>query len=62
MRVAIVVGASSGIGQSTAIQLAKRGTDVILTYSGNPAGAQDTVAAIEKEGGTVSWAPAGLPL
>ena len=52
MRVAIVIGASSGIGQSTAIQLAKRGTGVILTYSGNQAGAQDTVAAIEKEGGT----------
>jgi len=52
MRVAIVIGASSGIGQSTAIQLAKRGTDTILTYNGNQAGAQDTVAAIEKEGGT----------
>ncbi|GAA3933713.1 SDR family NAD(P)-dependent oxidoreductase [Actinoplanes auranticolor] len=52
MKVAIVIGASSGIGQSTAIQLAKRGTDVILTYSGNEAGARDTVAAVEKEGGT----------
>ncbi|WP_199743806.1 SDR family oxidoreductase [Verrucosispora sp. FIM060022] len=52
MRVAIVIGASSGIGQSTAIQLAKRDTGVILTYSGNPAGAQDTVTAVEKEGGT----------
>jgi NAD(P)-dependent dehydrogenase (short-subunit alcohol dehydrogenase family) len=52
MRIAIVTGASSGIGQSTAIQLAQRGTGVILTYSGNQAGAQDTVAAIEKDGGT----------
>jgi NAD(P)-dependent dehydrogenase (short-subunit alcohol dehydrogenase family) len=52
MRVAIVVGASSGIGQGTAIQLARRETGVILTYSGNPAGARDTVAAVEKEGGT----------
>lgn len=52
MRVAIVTGGSSGIGRSTAIQLAKRGTGVILTYSGNQAGAKDTVAAIEKEGGT----------
>lgn len=52
MSVAIVTGASSGIGQSTAVQLAKRGTDVILTYSGNQAGAQETVAAVEKEGGT----------
>jgi NAD(P)-dependent dehydrogenase (short-subunit alcohol dehydrogenase family) len=52
MRVAIVIGASSGIGRSTASQLAKRGTGVILTYRGNRAGAEDAVAAIEKEGGT----------
>jgi NAD(P)-dependent dehydrogenase (short-subunit alcohol dehydrogenase family) len=50
MSVAIVIGASSGIGQSTAVQLARRGTDVILTYSGNEAGALETVAAVEKEG------------
>ncbi|GAA3198753.1 SDR family NAD(P)-dependent oxidoreductase [Dactylosporangium siamense] len=50
MSVAVVIGASSGIGQSTAVQLAKRGTDVILTYSGNAAGAGETVAAVEKEG------------
>lgn len=52
MQIAIVIGASSGIGQSTAVQLAKRGTDVILTYSNNEAGARDTVAAVEKEGGS----------
>lgn len=51
MKVAIVAGASSGIGQSAAIQIAKRGVGVILTYNGNQAGALDTVAAIEKEGG-----------
>lgn len=52
MRVAIITGASSGIGQSAAIQLARRGTGVILTYSGNQAGAKQTVAAIEAVGGT----------
>jgi NAD(P)-dependent dehydrogenase (short-subunit alcohol dehydrogenase family) len=52
MRIAIVTGASSGIGQSTAVQLARRGTGVILTYNGNQAGALHTVAAIEKDGGT----------
>ncbi|MFY1674824.1 SDR family NAD(P)-dependent oxidoreductase [Plantactinospora sp. WMMB334] len=57
MRIAIVVGASSGIGQSTAVQLAKRGTGVILTYRGNPAGAEETVAAVEKEGGTAVALP-----
>nr|WP_238424787.1 SDR family oxidoreductase [Micromonospora parastrephiae] len=51
MRVAIVTGASSGIGQSAAIQLAKRGSGVILTYGNNHAGALETVDSIEKEGG-----------
>jgi NAD(P)-dependent dehydrogenase (short-subunit alcohol dehydrogenase family) len=51
MRVAIVCGGSSGIGRATAVQLAQRGVGVILTYRGNPDGAQETVAAIEKEGG-----------
>ncbi|MET0134459.1 MAG: SDR family oxidoreductase [Kibdelosporangium sp.] len=51
MRIALVTGASSGIGQSTAVQIAKRGAGVILTYSTNHQGALDTVAMIEKEGG-----------
>ncbi|MFF5296019.1 SDR family NAD(P)-dependent oxidoreductase [Paractinoplanes globisporus] len=57
MQVAIVTGASSGIGQSTAVQIAKRGTGVILTYQENESGARDTVAAIEKEGGTAVALP-----
>ena len=52
MKVAVVTGASSGIGQSTAVQLARRGSGVLLTYQGNRSGALETVAAIEKEGGT----------
>jgi NAD(P)-dependent dehydrogenase (short-subunit alcohol dehydrogenase family) len=51
MQVAIVTGGSSGIGQSAAIQIARRGTGVILTYNTNQPGALDTVAAIGKEGG-----------
>ncbi|MEU8379623.1 SDR family oxidoreductase [Streptosporangium sp. NPDC048865] len=57
MRVAIVTGASSGIGQSAAVQIARRGTGVILTYNGNEPGALDTVAAIEKDGGTAVALP-----
>ncbi|MEE6262306.1 SDR family NAD(P)-dependent oxidoreductase [Plantactinospora sonchi] len=57
MRVVIVTGASSGIGQSAAIQIARRGAGVILTYSSNQAGALDTVAHIEKVGGTAVALP-----
>ncbi|PZG08523.1 SDR family NAD(P)-dependent oxidoreductase [Nonomuraea aridisoli] len=57
MKVAIVTGGSSGIGQSAAIQIAARGAGVILTYGANRQGALDTVAAIEKEGGTAAALP-----
>lgn len=57
MQVAIVTGASSGIGQSAAIQIARRGTGVILTYQGNESGALETVAIIEKDGGTAVALP-----
>jgi NAD(P)-dependent dehydrogenase (short-subunit alcohol dehydrogenase family) len=57
MRVAVVTGGSSGIGQSAAIQIARRGTGVILTYSNNQPGALETVACIEAEGGTAVALP-----
>ncbi|OLZ53851.1 short-chain dehydrogenase [Streptomyces amritsarensis] len=52
MQVAIVTGASSGIGQGAALRIAARGIGVILTYGRNEQGALDTVAAVEKAGGT----------
>ncbi|MFJ2593546.1 SDR family NAD(P)-dependent oxidoreductase [Streptomyces erythrochromogenes] len=52
MQVAIVTGASSGIGQSAATRIAARGIGVVLAYGRNEQGAADTVAAIEKAGGT----------
>ncbi|MGO1057277.1 SDR family NAD(P)-dependent oxidoreductase [Crossiella sp. CA198] len=60
MRIALVTGASSGIGQSAASQLARRGTGVILTYGANKTGAQDTVTAIEATGGTAVALPLDL--
>lgn len=60
MQVAIVTGASSGIGQSAAIQIARRGTGVICTYQGNEAGAAATVARITQAGGTAVALPLDL--
>lgn len=53
MKVAIVTGASSGIGQAAARRIAERGTAVIVTYSRNPDGVADTVTSIRDTGGEV---------
>lgn len=57
MKVAVVTGASSGIGRSAAIEIARRGNGVILTYGTNPRGGLETAGIIEKEGGTAVALP-----
>ncbi|MFJ4465916.1 SDR family NAD(P)-dependent oxidoreductase [Streptomyces sp. NPDC089424] len=57
MKVAIVTGASSGIGRSAAIEIAARGYGVILTYGRNAEGGRETAAVIEKAGGTAVALP-----
>lgn len=53
-RVALVTGASGGIGSAAAIELAARGFAVACAYGGNDAGAKETMGAIEDAGGTAS--------
>ncbi|MFD7388288.1 SDR family NAD(P)-dependent oxidoreductase [Streptomyces sp. NPDC059852] len=57
MKVAIVTGASSGIGRGAALEIARRGVGVILTYGRNKEGGLETVAEIEKTGGTAVALP-----
>jgi glucose 1-dehydrogenase len=50
-KVAIVTGASSGIGQGIARRLGCEGARVIVDYVGTPEGAEETERAIEEAGG-----------
>ena len=49
-RIAIVTGGSRGLGKSTALNLARQGVDVILTYKAQADAAQAVVAEIEALG------------
>lgn len=51
MNIVIITGASRGLGASTAIQAAKRGMGVIVTYNTHAAGAEQVVLDIESGGG-----------
>lgn len=50
-KVAIVTGASRGIGRAIALELARRGATVVVNYHTNEAAAQEVVAEIERAGG-----------
>ena len=50
-KVAIVTGASRGIGRSIAIALGKAGAKVVINYAGNLAAAEEVKTIIEADGG-----------
>lgn len=50
-KIALVTGASRGLGKNTALALAKKGVDVIVTYLSSEAEANSVVSAIAQTGG-----------
>lgn len=49
-KIALITGASRGLGKNTALSLAKKGVDAIATYHTNEAEAKSVVAEIEAMG------------
>ena len=50
-KVALVTGASRGIGRAIALRLGREAASVVVNYSGNAEAAGETVAAVEGAGG-----------
>ena len=59
-KVAIVTGASSGIGQGIAIRFAKDGADVVIDYHGDDAGAVEAKQQIQQMGRRAITIPADV--
>ncbi|MFL9877047.1 SDR family oxidoreductase [Herbaspirillum rhizosphaerae] len=51
MNIVVITGGSRGIGASAALQCAKKGMGIIVTYNSHPAGAESVVRKIEVQGG-----------
>ena len=53
-KIALVTGASRGIGRAIALDLAQRGATVVVNYNASAAAAEEVVAAISAAGGKAS--------
>src|SRR5262249_4095942 len=59
-RIALVTGASRGIGRTTAERFAREGASVVVNYRRNREAADEVVAAIVRDGGQAVALEAGL--
>ncbi len=59
-KIALVTGASRGIGRQIAVTLARYGATVIVNYNGSQAKAEDVVREITEQGGTAETIPCNV--
>ena len=57
MTIALITGGSRGIGRSAALQSARRGASVVITYNSHPVGAEEVVGRIREAGGRAAALP-----
>ena len=50
MTIALITGGSRGLGRNTALHLARKGVDIVLTYNRNRAAADGVVAELQASG------------
>ncbi len=63
-KIAIVTGASRGLGRNTVLSLARRGVDSIITYRSNRAEAERVIGLVRRQAwdyGLVAQLTHGLP-
>jgi 3-oxoacyl-[acyl-carrier protein] reductase len=56
-QIALITGASRGIGRAVAIALARTGRHVCINYCSNKEAATETLKSVEKTGGTGELIP-----
>lgn len=56
-QIALVTGASRGIGRAIALSLSRAGAHVIVNYRGNQAAAEESLSAIQAQGGQGELCP-----
>ena len=49
-KIAVVTGGSRGIGKAICLELARQGANVVFSYAGNTAAAEETLAALKELG------------
>lgn len=60
-KVAVVTGASQGIGQAIAIRLAQEGASIAINYRSHPEGAEETLVKVQAAGGNCYMAQCPQP-